>query len=107
MASTLEDLRERSRRAYELGRVRVALQWAVLVAALGLVASMAAGAGLFGLWMAAVATAAAGLCVWYGRSLGRGVWPGIWVGSLAVALALFARACAVQGATSFFECTLP
>jgi hypothetical protein len=107
MAFTPELLRRRARRAYEIGRLRLALPWAVAAGAVGLLGTAATSAGLFGVSMALTAALATAACVWYGRHPGRGVWPGIWVGSLAMLLALFAWVCEARGSSGFLQCQLP
>jgi hypothetical protein len=107
MAFSAEVLRRRARRAYELGRLRAAVPWAILVAAIGLLASRLVNAGGFGLAMTVAAGAAVVGCVSHGRQLGRGVWPGVWVGSAAVVIALVAWVCEGRGASSFLQCRLP
>jgi hypothetical protein len=107
MAFTPEVFRRRARRAYELGRLRLSLPWAVLTGSVGLLGTLVTGGVVFGVTMSLVACAAAITCVWYGRHVGRGVWPGIWVGSVAMLLALVAWVCVGRGGNSFFECRLP
>jgi hypothetical protein len=107
MAFTPEILHRKARRSYELGRLRVAVPWAILVGSVGLLGTAVTGAGVLGIGLALFAAAAACACLWYGRQLGRGVWPGVWVGTLGLVLALVAWVCVGRGATSFFECRLP
>jgi hypothetical protein len=107
MAFTPELFKRRARRAYEVGRLRLSVPWAVLAGTLGLLGTALTGGGGFGLAMSMLAAAGAVVCVWYGRHVGRGVWPGVWVGSLAMLMALFAWTCAGRGATGFLECRLP
>jgi hypothetical protein len=107
MAFTPEVLRRRARRAYELGRLRLAVPWAILAGTVGLLATSVTGTGAFGVCLAMFAAGMTAFSVWYGRHLGRGVWPGIWMGGLAVLLALVALTCVGRGATSFLECRLP
>jgi hypothetical protein len=107
MAFTPDQLRARARRAYELGRLRIAIPWAILTACVGLLETAVTSAGVFGIAMSLLAAVTTVGCVWYGRQVGRGVWPGIWVGSLAMMLALVAWACASRGSVGFLECRLP
>ncbi len=107
MAFTPEVFRHRARRAYELGRVRVAVPWSILIAAVGLLSSRLTGAGAFGVSMALLSAAIAAFCVWYGREPGRGVFPGLWVGTVAMSLALVAWVCGARGGGGFVECQLP
>ena len=107
MAFTPDVFRIRARRAYELGRLRLSLPWAVLTGTVGLLGTLIIGGGAFGVAMSLAACLAAVACVWYGRHVGRGVWPGTWVGSVAMLLALVAWVCVGRGGNSFFECRLP
>jgi hypothetical protein len=107
MAFTPEVFERRARRAYELGRLRLSIPWAILAGTIGLLGTSVTGAGWFGITLSLLAASAAVACVWYGRHLGRGVWPGVWVGSVAMGLALTAWACVDRGATGFLICELP
>jgi hypothetical protein len=107
MAFTRDQFRSRARRAYELGRVRIAIPWAVLTAAVGVLETVITQAGVFGIAMSLMASFVTFGCVWYGRHAGRGVWPGLWVGSLAMMVTLVAWACASRGSVGFLECKLP
>jgi hypothetical protein len=107
MAFTPDLFRRRARRAYELGRLRLSLPWAALAGTLGLLATAATDTGLAGVCLAVLAAATTATCVWYGGHVGRGVWPGLWVGGLALMLTLVAWACVGGGATSFLQCRVP
>lgn len=107
MAFTPDELKRRARLAYEIGRLRMAAPWAVLLAAIGLLGTIVTGAGGFGFAMTAVSCLTAVMFVWHGQSLGRGVWPGAWVGGAAMILAMIAWICEAHGSTSFVECRLP
>jgi hypothetical protein len=93
------ELRLHARRAYELGRVRVAARAAgaaLLIAA----AALALGRPLFPTApIALVLTIAAGVLVFRGRAGGRAVWPGLAAGTGAMLLpiALTTAGCALFG----------
>ena len=93
------ELRLRARRAYELGRVRMAARAggaALLIAA----AALALGRPLFPTApIALVLIVAGGVLVFRGRAGGRAVWPGLAAGTVAMLLpiALTTAGCALFG----------
>ncbi len=94
------DRRERARRAYEAGRLKVAAVRAAPAVAFGVVAVVVAGAGLGSLVAAVLLGAAGAALVYLGGPAGRAVPEAWWVGWVPFALPLLVRGqvCPLGGA---------
>lgn len=103
------DLAERARRAYELGRVRQALRWALFVPALTALSCICCESLARSLLCGALLAALVVGLLWRGQRLGQAVLPGVLAGlapfSLAVCAELGGHACATGTWCTFFLAT--
>lgn len=103
------DLVEQARRAYELGRVRRALRWALFVPALTALSCFNCGAAAGSLVCGALLSVLVVGLLWRGEQLGQVVLPGVLAGlapfTLAVCAGLGGHACAATGWCMFFVAT--
>lgn len=92
MESTdLMNLRRRTRRAYELGRLRRALLGVTPVLLIVTVAACVAHRPLSTLWFGLATLSLGAAMLWYGREPQKAVLPGVVAGLVPLALALYAN----------------
>lgn len=91
MTTNEQSLEARARRAYELGRARLALPAIALVVGLAAVSLLCCPAPGITLAIAGVLASASAVFLWRGGPVGRAVWPGLLAGALPFTLPLIAH----------------
>jgi hypothetical protein len=82
MATETAQLRERAKRAYEVGRLRHAAAWSIPMLLLGVMVALMVQEVSIPLVLASVLYLTSMFLLWWGRAPGRGVLPGVAYGLL-------------------------
>jgi hypothetical protein len=91
MATESSDLRERAKRAYEVGRLRHAAAWSIPTLLLGAMVALMVHEVSFPLVLASLLYLASMFLLWRGRAAGRAVLPGIVYGLLPLSAGIIAK----------------